>query len=562
MAASRDILCGICEAQHVTKYADHWCPECDEGLCATCENHHKISKGTRNHGIILIENYQKLPKIGHHCKDHDMKYKLFCQIHDMPCCPDCISTNHKDCVGLLSIREIIKTSKTSTLIDDIEQSLTNIKYNIDNITKNREQNLSEIVQQRQIFHTKVKQMRVKINSHLDTLEQNFLKELDDAEDKIKSKIENLLKQLSEQSKTIDGIQRDITAIKEYASDLQTFLGSKAIEEEVKKEEKYILALSEDGCLQQLNLKCNINKQIKDKMSTMTSFGSVSIETSPPSVVIKTMKSKQAQIMSVIQAPSVKSINDIKLTLHNIFNIPKGKYTTTGCIVCPNGKMILADCYSNKRLIILNDDGTLDKEIPCSMGFPFDVTYLDDRTVAVATNNGIEIINIDTKKTGRNINISQWCCGITYHNGVLLWCEEKSGIQMMKLSDDRITTLVKQSNMPPYSYITTCREKIYQTNRNTNTVTCYTINGDKLWEYIDESVLSDPWGVTVDNDGNVYVTSYRSSSVVVLDPDGRQGRQILISDDGLKEPRGIYFNKSKNCLLVTNYHGPSFLYRVC
>jgi prefoldin subunit 5 len=228
MAASRDILCGICEAQHVTKYADHWCPECDEGLCATCENHHKISKGTRNHGIILIENYQKLPKIGHHCKDHDMKYKLFCQIHDMPCCPDCISTNHKDCVGLLSIREIIKTSKTSTLIDDIEQSLTNIKYNIDNITKNREQNLSEIVQQRQIFHTKVKQMRVKINSHLDTLEQNFLKELDDAEDKIKSKIENLLKQLSEQSKTIDGIQRDITAIKEYASDLQTFLESKAV----------------------------------------------------------------------------------------------------------------------------------------------------------------------------------------------------------------------------------------------------------------------------------------------------------------------------------------------
>jgi hypothetical protein len=31
-------------------------------------------------------------------------------------------------------------------------------------------------------------MRVKINSYLDTLEENILKELDDAEDKIKSKI--------------------------------------------------------------------------------------------------------------------------------------------------------------------------------------------------------------------------------------------------------------------------------------------------------------------------------------------------------------------------------------
>ena len=167
-------------------------------------------------------------------------------------------------------------------------------------------------------------MRVKINSHLDTLEQNILKELGDSEDKIMTKIDNLLKQLSEQSKTVEGIQRDITAIKEYASDLQAFLGSKAIEEEVKKEEKYIMALSEDGCLQQLNLKCSINEKIKDIMSTKSSFGSVSIETSPPSVVIKTMKAKQAQIMSVIQPPS---INDIKLTLHHTFDILEGKYAT-------------------------------------------------------------------------------------------------------------------------------------------------------------------------------------------------------------------------------------------
>jgi DNA-binding beta-propeller fold protein YncE len=134
--------------------------------------------------------------------------------------------------------------------------------------------------------------------------------------------------------------------------------------------------------------------------------------------------------------------------------------------------------------------------------------------------------------------------------------------MMKLSDDRITTLVKQSNMPPYSYITTCREKIYQTTPITNTVTCYTIKGDKLWEYKDESVLTNPTGVTVDNDGNVYVMSERSNSVVVLEPDGRQGRQILSSDDGLKNPMGISFDQSKNSLIVANCCGPCFLYQTC
>jgi hypothetical protein len=492
-----------------------------------------------------------------------MKYTLFCQLHDKPFCPDCISTNHKDCVGLLSIREVIKTSKTSTLIDNIEQSLTDIKYNIDKITKNRQQNLSEIRQQRQMLQDEVKQLRVKINSHLDTLEQNILQELDDKEDKIKSKVDNLLKQLSKNSKTVEGLQSDIRAVKEYASDLQTFLGSKAIEGEVKKEEESLMALSEDGGLQQLNLRYNINTKMPDILSTITTFGSVSIETSPPSVVIKTMKVKQAQIMSVTQHPSAKSINDIKLTLHTTFNIPNGKYNTsiTGCIVCPNGKMIFVD-WLNNSLIIFNNDGTLDKVITRSLGKPFDVTCLDETTVAVSTDNGIDIINMNSTKTERRIKTSQPCRGITFHNGVLLWCELKGGIQMVKLSDDRVSTLVKQRNLPCISYITTCGDKIYQTNYSSSTVTCYAIKGTKLWDFKDELVLNDPRGVTVDNNSNVYVTSYSSNKVVVLEPDGRQGRQLISSEDGLNGPTGLYFDKSKNCLLVTNYHGPAFLYHMC
>ena len=50
-----------------------------------------------------------------------------------------------------------------------------------------------------------------------------------------------------------------------------------------------------------------------------------------------------------------------------------------------------DCYYNNRLVILNIDVTFDKEISCSPSNPFDVTYLDDTTVAVPTHNGIEII---------------------------------------------------------------------------------------------------------------------------------------------------------------------------
>jgi DNA-binding beta-propeller fold protein YncE len=104
--------------------------------------------------------------------------------------------------------------------------------------------------------------------------------------------------------------------------------------------------------------------------------------------------------------------------------------------------------------------------------------------------------------------------------------------MMQLSDDKITTLVVElTNLTYDTYIATCGDKIYHANRFTNTVTCYTIKGEKLWEYKDVSVLNDPRGVSVDNNSNVYATSNASHSVVVIDPDGRQGRQIISSDDG-------------------------------
>ena len=132
---------------------------------------------------------------------------------------------------------------------------------------------------------------------------------------------------------------------------------------------------------------------------------------------------------------------------------------------------------------------------------------------------------------------------------------------MKLSEDRITTLVGQVKLPYLSYVTTSGEKIYQTNPNTNTITCYTIKGDKLWEFKDVSLLNVPRGITVDNKSKVYVTSYSSNNVVVLESDGKEGRR-LSSEDKLFDSCGIYFDKSKNSLLVTNYHGPSFLYHVC
>jgi hypothetical protein len=55
---------------------------------------------------------------------------------------------------------------------------------------------------------------------------------------------------------------------------------------------------------------------------------------------------------------------------------------------------------------------------------------------------------------------------------------------------------------------------------------------------------------------------QGNSVVVLEPGGRQGRQLISSDDGLSGPTGLHFDKSETSLLVSTYNRPAFLYHMC
>ena len=141
------------------------------------------------------------------------------------------------------------------------------------------------------------------------------------------------------------------------------------------------------------------------------------------------------------------------------------------------------------------------------------------------------------------------------------CEESKGLIKIELSDDIITTLVKDVKLPDESFVTTFGDKIFQTNKINNSVACYTINGEKLWEFKDESVLGEPLGVAVDNNCNIYVTFYYYNKVIVLSPDGKQWRQLLDQNDVMSGPYAIYTDKTTNNILITNYYGSALMYDI-
>jgi DNA-binding beta-propeller fold protein YncE len=117
-------------------------------------------------------------------------------------------------------------------------------------------------------------------------------------------------------------------------------------------------------------------------------------------------------------------------------------------------------------------------------------------------------------------------------------------------------------MSGVDYVATSGDKHYYTNTNTNTVTCCDLHGTIQWEFKDYRVLIGPHGISVDNDGNVYVVGYISNNVVVISPDGKHHRQLLSSMDGLLCPIVLDYDKSTNRLLVVNHQGSTaFLFDV-
>jgi sugar lactone lactonase YvrE len=133
--------------------------------------------------------------------------------------------------------------------------------------------------------------------------------------------------------------------------------------------------------------------------------------------------------------------------------------------------------------------------------------------------------------------------------------------MLNLSDRYVSDIIS-SDMSGVSYVATSGDKLYYTNTTTHTVTCCDLHGTTQWKFKDQRVLQFPYGISVDNDGNVYVAGYFSNNVMVISPDGQRHRELLSSKDGLVNPCVLDYDKSTNRLLVVNDKiNPAFLFDV-
>jgi DNA-binding beta-propeller fold protein YncE len=151
-------------------------------------------------------------------------------------------------------------------------------------------------------------------------------------------------------------------------------------------------------------------------------------------------------------------------------------------------------------------------------------------------------------------------GMAVRGRTIYYSTGGKGLKMLNISDKSVSDIIN-SDMSGVYYVATSGDKLYYTNSKTHTVTCCDLHGPSQWKFKDKHVLPYPRGISIDNDGNVYVVGRDSDNVVVISPDGQRHRQLLSSKDGLVEPSALDYDNSNNMLLVVNASESAFLFYV-
>ncbi|CAC5406366.1 unnamed protein product [Mytilus coruscus] len=232
---------------------------------------------------------------------------------------------------------------------------------------------------------------------------------------------------------------------------------------------------------------------------------------------------------------VKSNLPISVTLRQQVNVktPYALQFIWDCIKIGNA-LVFPD-NNNYQLIICNSDGKHRIPLPCN---PYYITEV----------NGSVSSKISTICS---------CWGISCIDNNLYVVIEWFMIHVIEVTGKVKRTILLPSNI--IRHITVDRDRLVCIDYTS--IYCCSLDGTLIWKFKNYN-YQDLRGVTTDGEGYVYVNNGNTNSVVEVFGDGQNHREILTGSDGLNRPRGIYFDKKENILLVCNYRdGKAFLFDV-
>ncbi|CAG2225934.1 unnamed protein product [Mytilus edulis] len=169
--------------------------------------------------------------------------------------------------------------------------------------------------------------------------------------------------------------------------------------------------------------------------------------------------------------------------------------------------------------------------------------------------------VNNKVITKTIEVADVCYGIDSNGDTLV--VKLIGSRKKLLTLDLEGSILSEIRVPgEFTFrIALHKDNIVVTDWKANLISCYTNNGVLVWTYKHEDIR-EPFGITVDKNGFIYVACKGNDKIVVLSEDGKTSKTILSKVDGIVNPLAINIDKTSSTLLVTNAsNGKAYLFDI-
>ena len=541
--------CTPCKDDDVTREAKHFCPECSEYYCDSCEIWHRRLKATRSHKVLhgdeMSQNTSShkqvmLPFMYCTCNKTRL-VEFICEEHLTAACLECKGVYHRKC-KTASVQEKGKSFSKSNITATYD-SMKAIAEKIDHLQEQQAESIESFAEMKNACKEQIEAMRQKLHAFVDKITDASLGELDtstmthsnDNDDIItttastKAKLQDEMKRLENAIATADRCQMLVadTIAKQRCNDFH------CITADIEKDFISIEVTFDD------------DETLTALIDKTTKLGNIRVNTKRSTVSVP----KDLASMSVIEDKDAS------------FS-PKDAKRITGSAFMPNGDLLI--CDRDSKTVSLFDQN-FNVVSTCHLSEkPWNVAPVTDIAALVSLYNAKKLQFIETKpliKKKTCIALDKSCFGIAVAGQEIFVSVSnnpgKGEIRILDVFGNFKRRLgANQDDEPTLdlpTYILLGRNKVFVSEYLTGELICLRKDRNtahRLFEYsVDGSSLS---GMINDELENVYICDEERNCCYAITDGGTKHATFLELPDKNAQPTSISFRAIDSTLIVTGY----------
>ena len=570
-----DPYCETCfENKNKKLGVECFCECCNIFMCTQCHDVHKQMPFSQNHRVLrgseMPKSLADKPVKYLNCELHiNNIYDCYCLKHHVMVCSECLKQSHRRChvdtitvlckiLGTDDIKSF--TAVVSKIKSNVQNTQSKLQNNISDLTKERENEIKRAEQAKQ-------DMIRKANEMFNETVSGITKSYRNKECKIKSTIVELTDELN----TLDEIMNKLSRKVSIKFDPNLFIQMQQIvntAQTCKRETDDMISE-----IKTTKISFSFSKEISDFLSCK-SFGDIQEMSSPlsftddvgdiffPYITFQAGRTKLAKKDAVdISHIVVKKMShmDIRSSKDDL------QPFVGGLAVTDNGTLLVGD-FINKTLKVFSQDNTLLSSVPLSAGCN-DVTVTEDDIAVVSTGNKklhfLDISYPPSASVQRSVSLGYRVWAITPYSDKLVVTTTSTtppSVKMIDMNGKDVWSVTKgpdnqQLFAEPY-YIVTSKinttETVIVSDWEKGTLTLLNANNGSLLKIVDMKGKR-PYGITLDNDGNIFVACFTTREICVWSSDFTKSRTLISQKDLGLAPRCIAYSSSTNTLYIS-YNG--------